>query len=584
MSRPIWQLLWMLIALLAAGGVAFLLWEPIFVAYSHNPILNTGILAVLLLGILFTIWQVVRLYADISWIEDFRTGNFAQSYSQPRLLAPLAAMLKDKTGRLNINASSLRSVLDGVQSRLDDNREISRYVTSLLIFLGLLGTFWGLLDTVKGVADAIGSLQVGSANDPGVLFDTLKQSLAKPLAGMGIAFSSSLFGLTGSLIIGFLELQAGQAQSRFFNELEDWLSTHARLSSSGFSGFADVGDQPIPAYIQALLEQNAESIGELQRVLQRGEESRNVSVSGFKQLADQLAVLNDQTRDQQQATARLAELAAAGSFGIDPNSRNHLRNLDAHLARLSEELAQGRAQATQELRTEIKLIADQLAVLNDQTRNQLEATARLAELAATGSFGVDPNSRNHLRNLDAHLARLSEELAQGRSHSVQEMRAEIKLIADQLAVLNDQTRNQQEATGRLAELAATGSFGIDTNSRNHLRNLEAHLGRLSEELAQGRSQSLQEMRAEIKQLSDQLAVLNDQTRDQQQATARLVELAAAGSFGIDANSRNHLRNLDAHLARLSADLAHGRSQSTQELRAEIKLLARTIAVAAGTER
>lgn len=362
MSRPIWQLLWMLIALLAAAGVAFLLGEPIFIAYSHSPILNTGILAVLLLGVLFTIWQVVRLYADIGWIEDFRAGNFAQSYSQPRLLAPLAAMLKDKTGRLNINASSLRSVLDGVQSRLDDNREISRYITSLLIFLGLLGTFWGLLDTVKGVADAIGSLQVGSSQDPGVLFDTLKQSLAKPLAGMGIAFSSSLFGLTGSLIIGFLELQAGQAQNRFFNELEDWLSTHARLSSGGVSGFADMGDQPIPAYIQALLEQNAESIGELQRVLQRGEEGRNLSTDGFKQLAEQLVVLNDQMRDQQKATARLGELAAAGSFGIDANSRNHLRNLDAHLARLSVELANGRSQSTQELRAEIKLLARTIAV------------------------------------------------------------------------------------------------------------------------------------------------------------------------------------------------------------------------------
>jgi len=362
MSRPIWQLLWMLIALIAAIGITVLLWDPISVAYSHNPILNTGIMAVLLLGILFTIWQVVRLYADIAWIEDFRTGGFAQSYTQPRLLAPLAAMLKDKTGRLNINASSLRSVLDGVQSRLDDNREISRYVTSLLIFLGLLGTFWGLLGTVKGVADAITNLQVSGAQDPTVMFDTLKQSLAKPLAGMGIAFSSSLFGLTGSLIIGFLELQAGQAQNRFFNELEDWLSSHARLTSGGVGGFAEVGDQPIPAYIQALLEQNAESIGELQRVLQRGEEGRGVSAGGFKQLADQLAALNDQMRSQQQVTARLAELAAAGGFGIDANSRNHLRNLDAHLTRLSDELAQGRSQSVQELRAEIKLLARTIAV------------------------------------------------------------------------------------------------------------------------------------------------------------------------------------------------------------------------------
>lgn len=362
MSRPIWQLLWMLIALIAAIGVTVLLWDPISIAYAHNPILNTGILIVLLLGVIFTIWQVARLYADIAWIEDFRTGDFTQSYHQPRLLAPLAAMLKDKTGRLNINASSLRSVLDGVQSRLDDNREISRYITSLLIFLGLLGTFWGLLGTVKGVAEAITNLQVTGGQDPTIMFDTLKQSLAKPLAGMGIAFSSSLFGLAGSLIIGFLELQAGQAQNRFFNELEDWLSGHARLSSGGMSGFAEISDQPIPAYILALLEQNAESIGELQRVLQRGEESRGISTTGFKQLSDQLSALNDQMRSCQQATARLAELAAAGSLGIDASSRNHLRNLDAHLTRLSDELAQGRTQSIQELRAEIKLLARTIAV------------------------------------------------------------------------------------------------------------------------------------------------------------------------------------------------------------------------------
>uniref|UniRef100_UPI0035AF89A6 MotA/TolQ/ExbB proton channel family protein n=1 Tax=Dongia sp. TaxID=1977262 RepID=UPI0035AF89A6 len=337
MSRPIMQLLAMLVGLLAAIAVTVLLWGPISVAYSHNPALNTGILVVLLFGIVFTIWQVVRLYSDIAWIEDFRTGGFAQSYNQPRLLAPLAAMLKDKTGRLSLNASTLRSILDGVQSRLDDSRELTRYLTSLLIFLGLLGTFWGLLGTVKGVADAITNLQVSGGQDATVMFDALKQSLAKPLSGMGIAFSSSLFGLAGSLIVGFLELQASQAQNRFFNEVEDWLSGQTRLGSAGTGSFAEVGDQPIPAYIQALLEQNAESINELQRVLQRGEDNRGTSAGGFKQLSDQLAVLNDQLRAQQQVTARLAELAAAGGFGIDANSRNHLRNLDAHLTRLSDE-------------------------------------------------------------------------------------------------------------------------------------------------------------------------------------------------------------------------------------------------------
>jgi hypothetical protein len=189
---------------------------------------------------------------------------------------------------------------------------------------------------------------------------------------MGIAFSSSLFGLSGSLVLGYLELQASQAQNRFFNELEDWLSGQTRLSSGGA---LVESDQPIPAYIQALLEQTAESINELQRALQRGEEARQHTAQGFKLLADQLASVGDQLRNQQQVSARLVEmqgetraimaklsdLAAAGGFGIDANSRAHLRNIDTHLSRLAEEAVQGRTQAVQDIRAEIKLLARTIA-------------------------------------------------------------------------------------------------------------------------------------------------------------------------------------------------------------------------------
>jgi ElaB/YqjD/DUF883 family membrane-anchored ribosome-binding protein len=338
-------------------------------------------MAVLMLGILYTIWQVLRLYSDINWIEGYRSGGFAQSYARPRLLAPMAAMLKDKTGRLSLNASSLRSLLDGIQSRLDESREIGRYVSSLLIFLGLLGTFWGLLGTVKGVSDAIINLQIVGGQDPTVMFDTLKQSLAKPLGGMGIAFSSSLFGLAGSLIIGFMELQSSQAQNRFFNELEDWLSSLTRLGS-GSGSLIESGDQPIPAYIQALLEQTAESLNELQRVMQRSEEARGASAQGFKVLADQLAALGDQLRNQQQVTARLVDmqgemravlgklgdLASGGNFGIDANSRTHLRNIDSHLSHLAEDLVQGRNQVVQDIRGEIKLLARTIAAAASSER------------------------------------------------------------------------------------------------------------------------------------------------------------------------------------------------------------------------
>ncbi|WP_395017229.1 flagellar motor protein MotA [Dongia sp.] len=374
MSRPTSQLLWMIVGLLAAGFVAGWLWDQIVLAFFHNPFLNSFILGVLAVGALYLFWQVIQLNSDISWVENFRTGGHKLSSAQPRLLAPMAAMLRDKTGgKLSLSASAMRSLLDGIQSRLDESREISRYLTGLLIFLGLLGTFWGLLNTIDSVAAAIKGMKVGTNGDPASMFESLKQSLEGPLSGMGIAFSASLFGLSGSLLLGYLDLRAGQAQARFFNELEDWLSGQTRISSGGA---LIEGDQPVPAYIQALLEQTAESLGELQRTIGRAEDNRHQQGTNFKLLADQIGQLNDQLRTEQQVMQRLAdsqgemrmfmqrlgELASSGGFGLDANSRNHLRNIDGLLNRLADDLAQGRTIAVQDLRSEIKVLTRTIAV------------------------------------------------------------------------------------------------------------------------------------------------------------------------------------------------------------------------------
>jgi hypothetical protein len=364
----------MIVGLLAAGFVAGWLWDQIVLAFFHNPFLNSFILGVLAVGALYLFWQVIQLNSDISWVENFRTGGHRPSSSQPRLMAPMAAMLRDKTGgKLSLSASSMRTLLDGIQSRLDESREISRYLTSLLIFLGLLGTFWGLLGTIDSVAAAIKGMKVGTNGDPASMFESLKQSLEGPLSGMGIAFSASLFGLSGSLLLGYLDLRAGQAQSRFFNELEDWLSGQTRITSGGP---LIEGDQPVPAYIQALLEQTAESLGELQRTIGRAEDNRHQAGANFKLLADQIGQLNDQLRTEQQVMQRLAdsqgelrmfmqrlgELAASGGFGLDSNSRNHLRNIDGLLNRLADDLQQGRTIAVQDLRSEIKVLTRTIAV------------------------------------------------------------------------------------------------------------------------------------------------------------------------------------------------------------------------------
>jgi hypothetical protein len=373
MSRPTTQLLWMVIGLIAIAGVVFLLWAPITNSFLHNPALNAGIIGVLLVGIAYVFYQVIRLTTDISWIENFQRGGNPASFDQPRLLAPLAAMLKDKpNSRLSMSATSLRSVLDGIQARLDEHREISRYLITLLILLGLLGTFWGLLATINAVTSAITGLNI-SSSDPARLFDDLKTSLQGPLAGMGTAFSASLFGLSGSLLLGYLDLQAGQAHNRFFVELEDWLSGQTRLTSGG--GIME-GDQPVPAYIQALLEQTAESLDNLQRTISRTEADRLAASNNFKVLADHMIALTDQLRAQQQVVQRLmetqtdmrsvigklADVAQHGGFGIDPNSRTHLRNIDALLARMADDIAAGRHNAVQELRSEIKLLTRTIAV------------------------------------------------------------------------------------------------------------------------------------------------------------------------------------------------------------------------------
>jgi len=218
--------LWrMTIFLIIAAFIALILWRQVFTAFYANPGLNGVILAVLAIGIVLAFRQVIRLFPEIRWVNTFRVAEPGIEVERaPVLLAPMATLLGDRIGRMAISTHTMRSILDSIQMRLDEDRDMGRYLTSLLIFLGLLGTFWGLLRTVGDVATTINSLDVSSSNT-GVIFEDLKNGLAAPLGGMGIAFSSSLFGLAGSLVLGFLDLQAGQAQNLFYNDLEDWLST-----------------------------------------------------------------------------------------------------------------------------------------------------------------------------------------------------------------------------------------------------------------------------------------------------------------------------------------------------------------------
>jgi len=378
MTRPKVYLVRMLGFLLAVIVLTVLLSGALINAFSSNPALNGLIFLVLLIGIGWNLLQVTRLTPEVHWLETFQKSRARlATLPPPRLLAPMASMLaarqaKSREGqdRFTLSAPAMRSLLDSLASRLDESRELSRYMTGLLIFLGLLGTFWGLLLTVSAIADVIGGMSVGSG-DINALFEQLKTGLGRPLKGMGTAFSSSMFGLSGALVLGFLDLTAGQAQNRFFNELEEWLAGLTRLSSGALGG---EGEGSVPIYVQALLEQTAENMENLQSILVRGEDGRTQSNQAVLALTEKIGTLSDTMRANQQLMLRIAEtqaqlapalakLAEARAHGSDDASRVHLRNIELYMQRLLSEGEQGRVQSTSELRNDIRVLTRTIAAL-----------------------------------------------------------------------------------------------------------------------------------------------------------------------------------------------------------------------------
>jgi len=360
----------MALFVIVVAAVIVLLSPALVPAFLANATLNSIIAAVLVFGVLLAFRQVWMLNPEVAWIENFRQDRAALSGNLPRLLSPMANMLGDRRGRLSLSAVAMRSVLDGIGTRLDEQREMSRYLIGVLVFLGLLGTFYGLLETVRSVGGVIAGL--GGTGDAAHAMADLKSSLAVPLSGMSTAFSSSLFGLAGSLVLGFLDLQAGQAQNRFYNEVEEWLSGLARLSTPGGEG-----DPSVPAYIQALLEQTADSLDNLQRIMARGEEGRAQANQAYLQLTERIAVLTDQMRTEQgvlvriaetqqelkPVLVRLAEFGRGGGLGLDDATRNSIRSIDQSVSRMADTVNAGREQTVQEIRTEIRLLARTIAAL-----------------------------------------------------------------------------------------------------------------------------------------------------------------------------------------------------------------------------
>lgn len=384
-----------MILFLIAGAVAgAFLYSTLIDAFMANPLLNGLILGVLLIGIFLNVRQVLMLKPEAAWLEAFQekaqrdledpssdgddSEPVALSGDGPRLLSPMARMLsesRNRGGKFTLSAQAMRTLLDGIASRLEESRDLARYFVGLSIFLGLLGTFWGLLGTVASVGDVIRNLSI-TGDDITLVFSDLKAGLEAPLDGMGTAFSSSLFGLAGSLVLGFLDLQAGQAQNAFYNDLEEWLSGMTRLSSGAGLG---EGEQGVSAYTEALLEQTAESMGELQRILGRSEESRIAANNHFATMNDKLGLLTELMKAEQQVLLKVAgnqkdlaplleKIGALGDAfnqpqqaGMDDGTKTHIRNIDQSLGRLVAELTSGRDQMVKDIRSEIKLLAKTVA-------------------------------------------------------------------------------------------------------------------------------------------------------------------------------------------------------------------------------
>ena len=377
MTRPNSYLIRMIVFLVVVYALAAAISPELYEFFFANPVVNSVIIFVELFGVFWNLRQVLRLGPEVEWVERFQRSRASiEQGTKPKLLLPMARMLgaRNEDGRrFSLSVTGMRTMLDGIASRLDESRELSRYTTGVLIFLGLLGTFWGLLKTVHAVAAVIHGMNLAGGN-VNAMFDQLKAGLAGPLAGMGTAFAASLFGLSGALILGFLDLTAGQAMSRFFNELEEWLAGLTRVSS-GLLGAE--GEGTMPAYVHALLEQSAENLEALQRVLARGEEGRAATAQTTQKLMEQVMTLTDAIHNShrimlkvgegQLALTKLAEQANAR----DPSSdiiAAHLRNIELQIGRLLAEMDQGRTQVLADLRQDLKILTRTVATRLDEGR------------------------------------------------------------------------------------------------------------------------------------------------------------------------------------------------------------------------
>lgn len=379
-TQPVRQVVTMLMIMVLMAVIGYLLFPTVSPIFLVSPYLNGFILSVFIFGVFASFWQLRALFSAVGWIEGFALDRPGHEFVKaPRLLASLAALLSDSRSRKSINSSSAASILDSVSTRLDEARDILRYIVNLLIFLGLLGTFYGLATTIPAVVDTIRTLaptEGGSSIDS---FDNLMKGLEEQLGGMGTAFASSLLGLAGSLIIGLLEIFAGHGQNRFYMELEEWLSSITKVGLGGDDAAGIDGSA-----VSGLMEQTSHQIDSLKELVMRGEEQRMRTDGRLASLAEAISVLAKQISNQSRGKGgsdpevmeriaggqdRIVEALGKMGEGMDAEARMRLRNIDVQLLRVLEEMSSGRQDSIAEIRQDFATLIYTL----QQAINQDEA-------------------------------------------------------------------------------------------------------------------------------------------------------------------------------------------------------------------
>ncbi|WP_338064489.1 biopolymer transporter ExbB [Paramylibacter kogurei] len=363
-TQPVNQIITMmiLVGLVSVGTYfAYPAVSPIFLA---SPYLNGVIILVFLAGLISCFWQVFTLIKSVNWIEGFAFDRPGHDFVKaPNILASLAAMLSERAARFALTSTSTRSILDSVATRLDEGREITRYIINLLIFLGLLGTFYGLATTIPAVVDTIRSLAPQEGDSAMGVFDNLMTGLEAQLGGMGTAFGSSLLGLAGSLIVGLLDLFSGRGQNRFYGELEEWLSSITKLGSTSDGGDAIMSAGLFESAsiqmegLQVILAQTAGRMDQMANAVEQMIEHANLAQSNNAQSLSEIA------RGQSQIVDAIARMQAEGDGILDAETRMRLRSMDGQLSRMLEEMAAGRAQGLSELRSDLSLLNKNIAQL-----------------------------------------------------------------------------------------------------------------------------------------------------------------------------------------------------------------------------